>query len=353
MLARQLARAGRSVLVLECGKRPRRLGNGFAFLRHYDLPWMGLAPRRARGGVVVWRALVAGGSTTFALGNGIACLVDELREYGVDISAEISEVEEELAIGLLPEENIGPRSQRIRDAAAELGYDMRPMPKMVASSRCNGCGRCVFGCARGARWSALGPLQEAIEHHASVDYGVRVMEAVVRRGRCTGVRASTERGVVTLAADCVILAAGGLGTPVILQRSGIAEAGKQLFVDALQNTYGLVSDGGLPPETPMSLLCTDFHASDRFTLSPYAPDSRFWLYYDLGLKGLLVPANRLIGIMTKCADVPTPERVPAQYDEPASPGETCARSEQRSWLSAEAGNEPPIFSYMHPPESVG
>jgi choline dehydrogenase-like flavoprotein len=300
-------------------------------LRHFDLPVLGLAPRTARGGVVVWRALAAGGSTTFALGNAVACLVDELREYGVDISAEISEVEEELAIESLPEENIGPRSRRIRDAAAELGYDMRPMPKMVASSRCTGCGRCVFGCARGARWAALGPLREATEDHASVEYGVRVIEAVVTGDRCTGVRASTRRGIVTFGADCVILAAGGLGTPVILQKSGIAEAGKQLFVDLLQNTYGLLSDRHLPSETPMSLVCWDFHGSDRFTLSPYAPDSRLWLYYDLGLQGLLIPPNRLIGIMTKCADDPTGQVLPN--------GRVCKRASPSDIERLRKGNQ--------------
>ncbi len=331
VLAKELASAGRRVWVLERGFRPQGLGGIPAGWRHYELPWLALRPPLSGGGVIVWRAIGAGGSTSFALGNGVPCLVNELRERGIDIATAVAEIEKELGIKPVPEERIGPRARLIREAADELGYPLGPMPKMTAFTRCLCCGRCMFGCAQKARWSGLEALHEASQKGARLEYGVRVTELLVERGGCSGVRARIRGEETTFKAGCVILSAGALGTPVLLQQAGIPEAGKQLFVDAFQNTYGWLPHRRLPPEMPMSLLGTHFQTSDRLILSPYVPASRLALYYELGMKGFMTAPGRLIGIMAKIADDLT--------GEVRSDGQVTKILTPSDWARLRKGNE--------------
>ncbi len=51
-----------------------------------------------------------------------------------------------------------------------------------------------------------------------------VQSLVLQRGRCTGLRAKTRDGAITLHADNVIVAAGAISSPCLLMRSGIGPA---------------------------------------------------------------------------------------------------------------------------------
>jgi ferredoxin len=86
---------------------------------------------------------------------------------------------------------------------------------------CRHCGRCVLGCPYGAKWDSRRYLDEAIARGANLVTGCRVERLAVRGGRVTGVVSRGPRGRREHPADLVVLAAGGLGTPAILQRSGI------------------------------------------------------------------------------------------------------------------------------------
>jgi len=102
----------------------------------------------------------------------------------------------------------------------------------------------------------------------------------------------------------VILAAGGLGTPVILQQSGVKKAGSNLFVDLLVNTYGITESFNQISEPPMALVDHEFYKSKGFILSPYVNHYRMARFLEMGVKGLSLPTNRLIGIMNKTSDEP-------------------------------------------------
>jgi len=67
-------------------------------------------------------------------------------------------------------------------------------------------------------------------------------------------------------ADTVIVSAGGLGTPVILQRSGIEEAGGSLFVDLFVNTYAETDGLNQIHEPAMALVSHQFHKEKGFIL---------------------------------------------------------------------------------------
>ena len=73
-LARGLAGTEKSILILEAGKRERSLGGFLDTLRYYDANKLTRVPRTSKEGVILWRTLMAGGSTMVACGNGVRCL---------------------------------------------------------------------------------------------------------------------------------------------------------------------------------------------------------------------------------------------------------------------------------------
>ncbi len=155
VVARELASAGRDVVVLETGVPETHLGTFTDVLRMYDGNAITRTPKRSTEGTIIYRTLMAGGTTVVSCGNGVRCLERELAEHGVDISAELSAMETEMGIRPLADDKLSDLGRRIGEAALELGYTFRPMPKMVDPEVCDGCGCCTMGCAKDAKWTAL------------------------------------------------------------------------------------------------------------------------------------------------------------------------------------------------------
>jgi choline dehydrogenase-like flavoprotein len=176
------------------------------------------------------------------------------------------------------------------------------MPKAIDPAKCKRCGTCSTGCQFEAKWTALDYLQEATEKGADLVCDTRVLEVLVENGRARGVKAVGPAGVLEYRARTVILAAGGLATPVILQVSGIGGAGMQLFIDLYVNTVGVTKDVGMLGEPTMALVNHQFYQSRGFILSPYVPIYRASALAEYGAKGLALRRRRLIGLMTKTAD---------------------------------------------------
>jgi choline dehydrogenase len=124
-----------------------------------------------------------------------------------------------------------PLSLAFLDACSELGmrvvddYHVKP----------DGCGLTMVTQRRGRRWSAadafLGPHRATRRHAAlgpgrlTVRTGVDVVRVLVEGGRAVGVELDVAGTRRTLRADReVVLAAGAIGSPAVLQRSGIGPA---------------------------------------------------------------------------------------------------------------------------------
>ena len=112
------------------------------------------------------------------------------------------------------------------------------------------------------------------------------------------------RAAGTSSADNVILAAGGLGTPVILQNSGIPHAGPGLFIDLFVNTYGTTRGLNQIHEPAMAVVDLEFHQEKGFILSPFMSHSRLVRFAEIGARGLASSSKSLIGIMAKTTDDP-------------------------------------------------
>jgi len=301
-VARELSRRGRRVLVLERGPDLRMAGGLWQAFRCFDRPKFWPLPRKSGEGVIIWRTLVAGGTTVAACGNAVRCLEAELAALGIHLGEEFAEAEREMGVAPTPPSLLGDGSRRIQQAAGALGYGMEPMPKSLAACRCIACGRCVLGCRPGAKWTALDYLAEARESGAEIRCNAAVCRVTSENGRATGVVCRGPEGEEEVRANLVVLAAGGLGTPPILQRSGIAAAGQGLFADLFVNTYAVVPGADQASEPVMALVDGEFRDTDGFILSPFVNGPRLVRFMEAGLRGLRLPRRGLMGIMTKIAD---------------------------------------------------
>ncbi|MFZ6020827.1 MAG: FAD-dependent oxidoreductase [Chloroflexota bacterium] len=302
-LARELSTRGRPVLVLEQGKVEKKVGTFADSTRYYDVNALKI-PKKSKEGVILWRTFMAGGATMVAMGNISRSSEKELAAYGLDLNEELAEAEKDLAVSPLPDGRISAGGLRLREAARLLGHSFQNMTKCIDAERCISCGHCSLGCARGARWSALTYLQEAERLGAKVLYQARVRRVLQENGQARGVQVDLTDESVELHAETIILAAGGLGTPVILQNSGIPQAGEGLFVDLLVNTYGVTDDFNIINEPQMAQVDMEYHPERGFILATQINHPREVRLIELGPVGYAMPTQRLAGLMTKIVDEP-------------------------------------------------
>ncbi|MCX5715496.1 MAG: FAD-dependent oxidoreductase, partial [Candidatus Omnitrophica bacterium] len=263
-LAKELSGCGKSVLVAERGQffTSKQTGSEFKALKYYDR--CGLWSK-TKEGVVYYRAIMAGGTSIISCGNGVRSMEKYFKKMGIDLKKEFAETEKELCIKPVPKKFLGPGTRAIMKASSALGFKMFPMPKYINFKKCIACGNCVLGCLSEAKWSALRYLKDAQKRGASVQFELNVSRVLVKNKRAVGIEAVAKNGAKqNIYADTVILAAGGLGTPVILQNSGI-KAGQKLFLDLFTVTTGLAKSKGMTGEVVMGAV----HLNKGFLLSPF------------------------------------------------------------------------------------
>jgi choline dehydrogenase-like flavoprotein len=163
---------------------------------------------------------------------------------------------------------------------------------MVDQGRCRRCGRCVLGCPFGAKWDSRRFLDQAVEKGARLVTGARVLAVVTRGGRAVGVRARIGALTRFFPAELVVLSAGGLGTPAILERSGIP-CEPRLFVDPVLCVAAPWPDSRQHQEIPMPFVIQ----RRGYIVSPYFDYLSF--LFDRRWRR---PAGRILGLMIKLAD---------------------------------------------------
>ncbi|MBI2782351.1 MAG: GMC family oxidoreductase [Chloroflexi bacterium] len=241
VITAELARAGRRVLVIEAGPfvdestMPRDELDAYGRLYlNYGLlsTWDGAVTMLAGSGV--------GGGT---LVNWMTCLdapeavrAEWAHEHGLDgldgaeWSADVSAIEEE--IGVAPSAVVPAKDELIRRGATALGWESAVIRRNATA--CGDCGSCPFGCRRGAKQSGIrAHLSEAAGLGAVVLDRARV-RTLIRDGadgHVVGVSGSLAPADLNAPANAmtrpfearagqVVLAAGALRSPAILQASG-------------------------------------------------------------------------------------------------------------------------------------
>lgn len=306
-IARELSRARQRVVLLERGGDHRKrfyYGTYFGALLYSDRASLLFT----KEGLNVVRPLLVGGATSMFCGCAAPPPPWLKGRYGVDIDLEVAETMSELQIAPLPEHFRGAASTRIARAALDLGYPWEPQAKFMQPSRAAGnfrCGaRCMLGCRCGAKWNAGEYVDEAVTAGTALLTRARVDRVVIEDGRCTGVEGRYAGKPFTVRARTVVLAAGGIGTPRILQASGFREAGLGMTMDTTVMVYGFGKESGIGQEPPMTWSWEN--EAEGYMLSTLADP---WLMYPLiavrrGLGHLLrwTQWGRLLGVMIKLKD---------------------------------------------------
>lgn len=300
-IAKELSKRGKNVLIVEAGRYERKIGTFRDSLRYFETTGY-KTPRTSKEGVILWRTIMAGGSTVVSCANGTRCLQEEFKDFGINLEKEFQEAEKEMKIAPTPKSLLSEASLRIKEASEELGYTMEPMPKFLDFAKCARCGSCTFGCFQGAKWTALDYLNDAIANGANIIYETKVEQVISENGNARGIRGKGKNGYVEIKGDNIILAAGALSTPIILQNSGISEAGRNLFIDILVNVYGKAEGLHQVSEPLMALVNHEFHEEKGFILSPHINANKTVRFMEAGMKGFMMPTNKLVGIMVKTAD---------------------------------------------------
>ncbi len=251
VVAAAASKAGRSVVVLEAGpfvdeaSMPRDEMTAFErlYLNHGLLStWDGgitmLAGSSVGGGTLVnWMTTIAAPARVrraWAAEHGIDAIDD-----GTAWTADVQAIETELEVSETTV--VPPKDQLILHGAAVLGWEAAPIRRN--SPGCDDCGSCPFGCARGAKQSGIRVhLARAFLAGARIVPRVRVTRVLVERGRAVGVEGlalvpdpvtgraipdPTQPGgirvrAVVVRAPQVVLAAGALRTPAVLQGSNLS-----------------------------------------------------------------------------------------------------------------------------------
>jgi choline dehydrogenase-like flavoprotein len=229
------------VLVLEAGGEFHPFTRRFPFVdklkrlgllfdeREIQLLFPAMRIRRTTDRMVMVNGRGLGGTTTLATGNGIR--VDgALKAIGINLDTEFEELYREIPISMDHQKRWRPATRRLFQICQEMNLHPAPLPKMGESRKCVNCGRCVFGCPYGAKWDSRQFLRAAVEKGARVKTGCTVQSIAIRGQKALGVMAGKAPRSEFIPGDLIVLAAGGLGTPAILENSGIS-CSRTLFVD--------------------------------------------------------------------------------------------------------------------------
>jgi len=249
---------------------------------------------RAGGRMILISGKATGGTTTISTGNAMRS-DRNLKVLGIDLDEEFMELANEIPVSLEHQSKWRATTRRLFAICRDMNLDPEPTPKMGEYGSCQNCGRCVIGCPHGVKWDSRRFLGAAISRGARLLTRRKVSRVIIDNGRAAAVVVDHAWGKKVYPADLVILAAGGLGTPLILQKSGIA-CEPTLFVDPVLCLAAEVKGVNQNRELPMPFVVQ----KENFIISPYFDFLSFffnrrWKYR----------AENICSLMIKLADTNT------------------------------------------------
>ncbi len=255
-VAKELSGRGKKTLLLEWGSGE---AIGASYLKRLWqaarwLGWPGKGLLVTRGFLAMVRGICKGGSSVYYYATCFKVPHGMMKKHGIDITAEEKETRKELPINPLTDEMMTPMARRIMESARSLGIDWKRLDKFMDTAKWKpGYPFGYFGDPGPVKWSARMYVDEAVRNGAVFLDRARVSRVIVSGGAAQGVEFRRGGRTQRAFADRIVIAAGGIGTPVILRASGIREAGYDFFFDPLVTAAGIVDDvRARDDEIPMS-----------------------------------------------------------------------------------------------------
>jgi choline dehydrogenase-like flavoprotein len=300
-VAREMSLQGKTVLILEWGDHDPVKGTVMQMVPRALVPGKSMLLTGQALGMV--RGITTGGSSMYYCATAFDPPFEMLKSYGVDIEEEVAEIRKEVPNTPLSDELMSPAGLCFEQSALELGYDCHRLKKLIYQDKCEpNCQRCLYGCSQGAKWNARNFVEDALENGAEMINHAMVNKVIVENGQAVGVEYKQRRSVLRTFADKIIIAAGGIGSPVILKKSGIRDVGKDFFFDplifVLGRVKGVKSGRGL-------CMCAGVHfPDDGIVMTDFNLPHSMKILFDLEVFrfGQVVKYSNVIPIMIKVRD---------------------------------------------------
>lgn len=163
------------------------------------------------------------------------------------------------------ESEVNANNEAIRRGCESLGYEWSLCERNARGCDTAQCGYCVYGCRAGGKQSTVVTYLHTVGRgrKSTIVTDCRADRLIIERNRVEGVIATTrdESGATMTAeirATVVVVCAGGIGTPALLERSGIMlpQLGRNLYLHPTTAVAGVFAEPietwRGPPQTVMS-----------------------------------------------------------------------------------------------------
>jgi len=290
VVARELARAGRSVIVLEegayhapkeyasfspsraFGTLAREAGLGLA-VGLGDTPIMSVLAGKCVGG-----SSVLTGGVCFRIPDEV--LHDWSTRLGLgtmtpeELAPYFDEIERDMSVETVPASMRSRSTELFVEGAEHLGIPMKSLRRNT--SGCKGASRCNFGCPHGAKMSVdISMLPDARANGAVIVSDALVEKVVVEGGTARAVRGrfmdprTGEPGIAfEVRARVVVIACGSLHTPILLRNSGLgtSHVGRHLTLHPAFRVGALFDERVDGWDGAMQSVYSDHFADEGLTL---------------------------------------------------------------------------------------
>lgn len=245
MLAWALSQKGVSVIMLEKGRHVLSSTFNQRELDMYETLYAGGArtgPSDLSSSILFGNVL--GGSSVHYMANsfrlpefkrkqwreqhGLDWIQDEVLDPNYDI------IEQHLSVHSAMESELNENNKIIKRGLEKMGW--RGEPARHARKACIGAGTCLIGCPFDRKMSQLvATVPDLVAKGVPIFTDTEVVKIVIRGGRAVGLEAKTrdpetgkQTASIRIDADHVVLAAGGVGSAVFWQKSGLPDTSGQV-----------------------------------------------------------------------------------------------------------------------------